>query len=132
MKNSVVKYPWKKTGIPHTGWKCIKEYDHGSATFKCEMCDNPRVRKVSVMEHPDYDGQIKVGSDCAEIMYFPGRDGLRFPTRKLLMIVHDESKKRYWIGMGGTNEFQGKFFDTREEAIDFVIEENLILKAMDD
>lgn len=63
---------WDKAGIPHKGWVLIGcediREDAADDDFEyetCEMCGNERIRYVHIMSHPDYDGVLRVGCECA-------------------------------------------------------------------
>lgn len=65
---------WDKKGIPHKGWRYLGVEDLGEnlqpgesiITETCEMCNHENIRYVHLLEHPDYDGILRVGCDCAE------------------------------------------------------------------
>ena len=59
---------WSQPGVPHKGWQCIDFDDLGGLDGICEMCETQSIRYVYHMEHPDYDGVLRVGSDCVENM----------------------------------------------------------------
>lgn len=67
---------WDKRDIPHRGWRYIGMEDLGEYCFpgegipyeQCEMCGYEKLRYVHLLEHPDYDGIIRVGCECAEKM----------------------------------------------------------------
>ncbi|WP_188400438.1 hypothetical protein [Sporomusa sp. GT1] len=71
---------WDKSGIPHKGWTCIFMEDLGADLEdldaderkdyyeNCEMCNHEGIRYVHIMEHPEFDGQLRVGCSCAEKM----------------------------------------------------------------
>lgn len=81
---------WDIKGIPHKGWICIGMIDLGEDADdmnfetrraelyeECEMCNQEGIRYVHIMEHPQYDRQLRVGCVCAEKMendYFAPRD----------------------------------------------------------
>ena len=60
---------WDKAEIPHKGWQYIGVEDLGEHAEagglidyeQCEMCGNERIRYVHLLEHPDYNGEIRVG-----------------------------------------------------------------------
>ena len=64
---------WDNPGIPHKGWTLIgyediREDALDDEDFEyetCEMCHNERIRYVHILTHPDYNGEIRVGCDCA-------------------------------------------------------------------
>ena len=60
------KYIWNKQGLPHKGWSCVNVVDSGHASSKCEMCGNGTVRYLHYLEHDEFDGQLKVGSECSQ------------------------------------------------------------------
>lgn len=75
---------WDQPGIPHKGWQCVDVID----IFKddvynvalpdftsvdrnyetCQMCGRENIRYVHVMEHNEYDSQLRVGCVCAQKM----------------------------------------------------------------
>ncbi len=67
---------WDKAEIPHKGWQYIGVEDLGEHAEagglidyeQCEMCGNERIRYVHLLEHPDYNGEIRVGCVCASKM----------------------------------------------------------------
>ena len=72
---------WNKEGVPHKGWTCVDMIDLGEDAEdmdfetrkaelyeECEMCNQEGIRYVHIMEHPEYEGQLRVGSICAEKM----------------------------------------------------------------
>lgn len=71
---------WDQEGIPHKGWRCIEMIDLGEDLNEldaderkdyyesCEMCNQEGVRYIHVMEHPNYNSQLRVGYKCAEKM----------------------------------------------------------------
>lgn len=63
---------WNKEGIPHKGWRYIGIEDLAERSFdddipyeQCEMCGNEKIRYVHILTHPEYDGELRVGCDCA-------------------------------------------------------------------
>ncbi|MEF9893763.1 MAG: hypothetical protein RR738_10565 [Anaerorhabdus sp.] len=81
---------WDIKGVPHKGWTCVGMIDLGEDAAdmdfetrraelyeECEMCNQEGIRYVHIMEHPQYDRQLRVGCVCAEKMendYFAPRD----------------------------------------------------------
>ena len=67
---------WNKADIPHKGWEYIGMEDLGEDVYpgdpipyeQCEMCGKEKIRYVHLLKHPDYDGEIRVGCDCASKM----------------------------------------------------------------
>jgi hypothetical protein len=72
---------WDKESIPHKGWTCVDMIDLGEDSEdmdfesrkmelyeECEMCNHEGIRYVHIMEHPKYEGQLRVGCTCAEKM----------------------------------------------------------------
>lgn len=71
---------WGKEGIPHKGWEFVymidlcEDAEHLSLEARkelyetCEMCDQEGIRYVHVMEHPEFEGQLRVGCICAAKM----------------------------------------------------------------
>lgn len=70
---------WNTMDIPYKGWTCVGMIDLGEGAEdmefearraelydECEMCRQEGIRYVHIMEHPDYEGQLKVGCICAE------------------------------------------------------------------
>ena len=63
---------WDRPGVPHKGWTLVgyedikEDADDDDFEYEtCEMCHNERIRYVHILTHPDYDGEIRVGCDCA-------------------------------------------------------------------
>jgi hypothetical protein len=64
---------WNKEGIPHKGWRYVDVEDLAESTpagekiryEQCQMCNYEKIRYVHILIHPDYDGEIRVGRDCA-------------------------------------------------------------------
>lgn len=72
---------WDNKGILHKGWTCVEMIDLGEDADdmdfetrkselyeQCQMCNQEGIRYVHIMEHPAYDGQLRVGCVCAEKM----------------------------------------------------------------
>ena len=67
---------WNKLNVPHKGWKCVDVMDigenynsiEGMEYEQCEMCGKEKIRYVHLLKHHDYDGEIRVGCDCASKM----------------------------------------------------------------
>lgn len=72
---------WDRKNVPHRGWICIGMIDLGEDADdmdfetrklelyeQCEMCRQEGIRYVHIMEHPEYDGHLRVGCVCAEKM----------------------------------------------------------------
>jgi len=67
---------WNKLNVPHKGWKCVDVMDIGENSNsiegmeyeQCEMCGIEKIRYVHIMEHPEYQNQMRVGCVCAEKM----------------------------------------------------------------
>ena len=63
---------WDNPGVPHKGWTLVDYIDIREDAVDddfeyetCEMCHNERIRYVHILSHPDYEGEIRVGCDCA-------------------------------------------------------------------
>ena len=81
---------WGTKDVPHKGWVCVGMLDLGEDADdmdfetrrseiyeECEMCNQEGIRYVHIMEHPQYEGQLRVGCVCAEKMendYYAPRD----------------------------------------------------------
>lgn len=67
---------WNKEGIPHKGWRYVDVEDVCEGVVgdeervyeQCQMCRNERIRYVHILQHPEFDGMIRVGCDCASKM----------------------------------------------------------------
>lgn len=65
---------WNQLGLPHKGWRCVEVIDlrddenspEETDYATCEMCGNERIRFVHILEHDDFEAQLKVGCVCAE------------------------------------------------------------------
>ncbi|MGN1408818.1 MAG: ATP-dependent helicase [Eubacteriales bacterium] len=56
---------WKRSDVPHEGWKCVNIIDLGAPLGICRMCGYQIIRYVHVMEHPSYPRKIGAGCVCA-------------------------------------------------------------------
>ena len=64
---------WNKRDIPHKGWKYIGIEDIGEDLYpgekiryeQCEMGGKEKIRYVHILSHPEFDGELRVGCDCA-------------------------------------------------------------------
>lgn len=62
-----------KSDIPQKGWEYVGMEDLGEDALpgedipyeQCEMCGKEKIRYVHLLRHPNYDGEIRVGCDCA-------------------------------------------------------------------
>ena len=67
---------WEREGIPHKGWKEIGIEDLGEDLEsgddveyeQCEMCGQEKIRYVHILQHPNFNGELRVGCVCAERM----------------------------------------------------------------
>jgi hypothetical protein len=59
------KGKWSQPGIPHRGWSCENVEDRGAPDAVCEMCESQNMRYVHYMSHPQFDGVLACGCDCA-------------------------------------------------------------------
>lgn len=67
---------WEREGIPHKGWKEIGIEDLGEDLEfgddveyeQCEMCGQEKIRYVHILQHSDFNGELRVGCVCAEHM----------------------------------------------------------------
>ena len=67
---------WSQEGIPHKGWRYVDVEDvceglagdNERVYEQCQMCRNERIRYVHILTHPEFDGEIRVGCDCAAKM----------------------------------------------------------------
>ena len=64
---------WSKKGLPHKGWRYVGVEDLGEGLApgerieyeQCEICGNEKIRYVHILTHPEVDGELRVGCDCA-------------------------------------------------------------------
>jgi hypothetical protein len=56
---------WSRPGVPHRGWSCVDVEDLGEPNEICEMCEQAEVRYVHVMQHAEWEGELRVGCICA-------------------------------------------------------------------
>lgn len=69
-------FRWNKPDIPQKGWEYIGMEDLGEDVYpgeaipyeRCEMCGKEKIRYVHLLKHPDYEGEFRVGCDCASKM----------------------------------------------------------------
>ncbi|MFT6508087.1 MAG: hypothetical protein ACJAUK_002189 [Colwellia polaris] len=115
---------WNKPGIPHLGWEFIRTYSLDSPAATCEMCDQKNIRYLDVLKHENYEGEIKVGQDCSELMMIPGKNGFRWPGTDIL-ILEIEHLKQFGIFKGNNPCLER--FASLEEAKKWVIENELYL-----
>ena len=67
---------WNREGIPHKGWEYVDIIDLGEGLFPgeqieyavCEMCGQEKIRYVHILSHPEVDGLLHVGCECAAKM----------------------------------------------------------------
>jgi hypothetical protein len=57
-----------QSGFPHRGWRCVgDEIEHNTDDNACECCRIKTFRRyLYLLEHDNFDHQIKVGSNCKE------------------------------------------------------------------
>lgn len=65
MRSLMNKGKWSQPGIPHRGWKCVNEEDLGAPDEVCQMCESQHIRYVHYMSHPQFDGVLACGCECA-------------------------------------------------------------------
>ena len=76
MEEGVLMARWSQEGIPHKGWRYVDVEDvceglagdNERVYEQCQMCRNERIRYVHILTHPEFDGEIRVGCDCAAKM----------------------------------------------------------------
>ena len=68
--------------------------DHEDRLALCAVCETHPIRFVHVMEHPDFDGQLRVGGDCAG---FTADDSEEAPRRNNEFRNYC-SRRGGWIG----------------------------------
>lgn len=56
---------WAQAGIPHKGWTAVSVDDLGEPSEICDMCERQTIRYVHTVTHPDYQGELRVGCECA-------------------------------------------------------------------
>lgn len=67
---------WNKVDVPHKGWEYIGMEDLGEGIGpdnampyeQCEMCGKEKIRYVHLLRHPDFNGELRVGCECAAKM----------------------------------------------------------------
>lgn len=84
---------WRQRGVPHKGWTHVDTEDLDEPSETCEMCEAVEIRYVHIMEHPDYDGPLRVGCVCAENM---SGDKLG-PKRRERELANAASRRRNWL-----------------------------------
>ena len=65
---------WEREGIPHKGWKEMGIEDLGEDLEsgddveyeQCEMCGQEKIRYVHILQHPNFNGELRVGCVPAE------------------------------------------------------------------
>lgn len=108
---------WDKEGIPHKGWVCVEMVDLGEGLEDldaeerkgyyetCEMCSQEGVRFVHVMEHPEYDGQLRVGYKCAEKM----ENDYINPKSRETNLKNKHSRRKNFLKRDWTHRSNGNF-----------------------
>ncbi|MEJ1992154.1 MAG: hypothetical protein P8X50_10730 [Maritimibacter sp.] len=56
---------WAQRGVPKKGWTCEDVEDLEDDRRVCEMCEHQEIRFVHYMSHPNYQGSLACGCDCA-------------------------------------------------------------------
>jgi len=84
---------WRQRGVPHKGWTHVDTEDLDEPSETCEMCEAVEIRYVHIMEHPDYDGPLRVGCVCAENM---SGDKVG-PKRRERELANAASRRRKWL-----------------------------------
>ena len=59
---------WADPTVPKGGWEGTGVEDLGRPKHRCQMCESVTVRRVHMMEHPDYPEILGVGYVCAANM----------------------------------------------------------------
>lgn len=108
---------WDKEGIPHKGWVCVEMVDLGEDLEDmdakdrknyyevCDMCSQEGIRYVHVMEHPEYDGQLRVGYKCAEKM----EDDYIRPKNRETELRNKQSRRKNFIKKDWYQKQNGNF-----------------------
>lgn len=92
---------WSRPNIPHRGWKYFGMEDLGDDVYpgetipyeQCEMCGKERIRYVHLLRHPDYNGELRVGCDCASKM----TEDYRTPREQERNLQNRASRRRNFL-----------------------------------
>ncbi len=84
---------WRMPGVPHKGWTHVDTEDLDEPSETCEMCEAVEIRYVHIMEHPDYDGPLRVGCVCAENM----SGDKAGPKRRERELANAAQRRRTWL-----------------------------------
>ena len=118
-------YQWTKKGVPHTGWSRVKRVQLESASHTCEMCDKPYLKRYDVLRHDNFGSELKVGTECSDLMRTPFKNGFKWPTDRFLMILQLDESSPWVIANSKQMDFIHEKFETKEDAEKYVIENNL-------
>lgn len=94
---------WDRPNTPRKGWRCVDVIDvcpdDEQFTVReyetCEMCGNHPIRYVHVMEHDDYEEELRVGCVCAEHM----TDDYVNPKARETRLRNKAQRKRNWLSL---------------------------------
>lgn len=94
---------WDKPNVPRKGWRCVDVIDirpdngrtNDDDYETCEMCGNHPIRFVHLMQHDDYDGEMRVGCVCAEHM----SDDYTHPRARETRLKNKAARRRNWLSL---------------------------------
>jgi hypothetical protein len=115
---------WTRPGVPHTGWKHVRNIENATASGICEMCGQKSIKYLDVLIHDNYGDEIEVGKDCSLLMRIPGNNGFRWPGTDIL-ILENENTKQFGIIKG--NKAYPERFSSLEEAQKWAIDNSIYL-----
>lgn len=104
---------WEREGIPHKGWKEIGIEDLGEDLEfgddveyeQCEMCGQEKIRYVHVLQHSDFNGELRVGCVCAEHM----TDDYINPQKSERELKNRLNRKKNFMRREWQERAQGKY-----------------------
>ena len=90
---------WSELGLPHAGWQYVDIYSlKPNERQLCGMCQTMKIRHIHVMEHPDADGCMEAGADCAARMAEEHVEKAKARERRL----KSGSSKRWRLAKNGS------------------------------
>ena len=104
---------WEREGIPHKGWKEIGIEDLGEDLEfgddveyeQCEMCGQEKIRYVHILQHSDFNGELRVGCVCAEHM----TDDYINPQKSERELKNRLNRKKNFMRREWQERAQGKY-----------------------
>lgn len=90
---------WNKSNIPHKGWRHIETIDlkadgQDESDYEvCQMCGQERIRYIHIMEHDDFEGEMRTGCVCAEKMC----NDYITPKKEEAKLINRAKRRNNWL-----------------------------------